>query len=280
MRILLVPLLLTAATFAAPTEASAHVIITSHETRDGMMQIKSGPCGREGSTRGENIHVFTAGETITLTFNEFIPHPGYYRISFDDDGQDDFVDPADYDDLYTNDTVLVDNLYPHESRDVSGEWSYDLTLPDVECDNCTIQLVQMMTDKPPYTMGGNDLYYNCLDVVLEAPGGDDAGAGDAGEVDGGEVDEVDGGEVDGGGSDAAAPDAGEDDAVSDSQGTAPDASEPGTEDGEEGESSGGGCSAAGGRSGGGALFVGLCVAALARRRRSLKVALPSARWAW
>jgi hypothetical protein len=41
-----------------------------------------------------------------------------------------------------------------------------LTLPSVECENCTIQLIQMMTDKPPYAVGTDDIYYNCLDVRL------------------------------------------------------------------------------------------------------------------
>ena len=31
-----------------------------------------------------------------------------------------------------------------------------------------IQLIQMMTDKAPYTSPGNDIYYNCLDVSLVA----------------------------------------------------------------------------------------------------------------
>jgi hypothetical protein len=48
-------------------------------------------------------------------------------------------------------------------------FSIDLTLPDLECDECTLQLAQIMTDKAPYVPGTNDLYYNCVDLVLPEP---------------------------------------------------------------------------------------------------------------
>jgi hypothetical protein len=117
------------------------------------------------------IHIFEPGETIHLEWNEFVFHPGYFRISFDEDGHDDFVDPADYNDFYTNVSVLVDDLFPHEQPSNTNSYEFDLTLPNVECENCTIQLIQIMTDKPPYEVGTNDIYYNCLDVTL-MPDGD------------------------------------------------------------------------------------------------------------
>jgi hypothetical protein len=125
------------------------------------------------------IHVFEPGETINLEWNEFVFHPGYFRISFDEDGDDDFVDPASYNDLYANASVLVDNLFPHEEPN-TNRYEFDLTLPNVECENCTIQLIQMMTDKPPYEVGTNDIYYNCLDVTLkhEPQSGPSQGIGD------------------------------------------------------------------------------------------------------
>ncbi|MCA9560948.1 MAG: hypothetical protein KC583_20510, partial [Myxococcales bacterium] len=45
-----------------------------------------------------------------------------------------------------------------------------VTLPDVECDNCTLQVIQVMFDKPPQTSPGNDLYYQCADLVLRGDG--------------------------------------------------------------------------------------------------------------
>ena len=63
----------------------------------------------------------------------------------------------------------------------------------------------MMTDKPPYVAGTNDLYYNCLDIVLTGTAGDvgspdveqedvgppDTGASDGGIPDGGDTDGAD-----------------------------------------------------------------------------------------
>jgi hypothetical protein len=146
--------------------AASHVIISSHTTRHGSGSIKLGPCGKLQSERGGVIHIFEPGETIHLEWDEFISHPGYFRISFDEDGDDDFVDPANYNDFYTNDSVLVDELFPHARPFNTSTYEFDLTLPNVECENCTIQLIQMMTDKPPYAVGTNDIYYNCLDVTL------------------------------------------------------------------------------------------------------------------
>jgi hypothetical protein len=148
--------------------ALAHVHIVSHEPRYGMDTIKSPPCGLSAtsSARGEVVHTFLPGETITLEYDEYIAHPGHFRISFDLDGEDDFVEPAGYDDLYTNATVLLDGIAAHAQAGSGGIRSVYVTLPDVECDNCTLQLAQIMTDKPPYEPATNDLYYNCLDVEL------------------------------------------------------------------------------------------------------------------
>ena len=55
-------------------------------------------------------------------------------------------------------------------RIAHGTSSFDLTLPDVECSNCTLQLIQMMTDKPPYAADttSDDIYFQCVDLVLSA----------------------------------------------------------------------------------------------------------------
>jgi hypothetical protein len=148
-------------------EAQAHIDLTSHDSRYGRNSIKQGPCGMTGGERSENVYTYAPGETIMLEWEEFIPHPGYFRVSFDDDGDDAFVDPVDYYDYYTNDAVLLDALHQHDQVAFGTIWQQEVTLPDVECDNCTLQVVQVMTDKPPYVIGTNDLYFNCIDLVLD-----------------------------------------------------------------------------------------------------------------
>jgi MYXO-CTERM domain-containing protein len=157
-------ILIIAALVCLPvTVAQAHIQLTYPTQR--YTDQKYGPCGRLNDTgRGDAVTILPPGATITVTWDETINHPGHFRISFDDDGQDDFVDPADYDDFYTAPSVLADNI---EDTPQGGPSSFEITLPNIECSNCTLQVVQVMTDKPPYG-DGNDLYYQCADLILAA----------------------------------------------------------------------------------------------------------------
>jgi hypothetical protein len=94
------------------------------------------------------------------------------RISFDADGDDDFVDPACLGDcdttspqiaIYSNASVLLDDIPDTPDGGLS---TVTVTLPDIECDRCTLQVIQVMYDKPPYETPGNDIYYQCADLVL------------------------------------------------------------------------------------------------------------------
>lgn len=130
---------------------------------------KTTPCGAAGSVRGQTVTRLRAGDTLIVRWRETINHPGHYRISFDDDGQD-FVEPASFTDFYTNNTVLHDNIADKSG----GEYTFEMTVPNVSCTNCTLQVVQVMTDKAPYG-DGNDLYYQCADLEIYQ---DDADMGD------------------------------------------------------------------------------------------------------
>lgn len=122
---------------------------------------KAGPCGVTGSARGQTYTAFPPGAVITVRWRETIDHPGHFRISFDDDGDDDFVDPASFEDRDTAPSVLVDGI----ADAFLGAYEQQVTLPDITCERCTLQVIQVMTDKPPYG-DGNDLYYQCADLAL------------------------------------------------------------------------------------------------------------------
>ena len=160
-----------------PALASAHIGLDAPTSRYGPDALKPGPCGSSDSRRSANVTYYEPGETIEVRWDEYIDHPGHYRIAFDADGDDDFVDPKEMMELYSNDAVLLDGI----SDKGYGERDYvaTVTLPDIECDNCTLQVIQVMYDKPPYETPGNDIYYQCADLVLieggEPPPGDDAG---------------------------------------------------------------------------------------------------------
>ncbi|WP_437729861.1 SCE4755 family polysaccharide monooxygenase-like protein [Sorangium sp. So ce1335] len=144
----------------------AHITLTSPAPRNGLDgPQKTSPCGAPNDARGDDVTVFEPGETITVTWDETIDHPGHFRIMFDDDG-DDFPEPAGESDLCepgVDPGCLLDGI--EDKR--GGSYSAQVTLPDIACDNCTLQLIQVMTDRRPAT-----LYYRCADLVLRSSGGD------------------------------------------------------------------------------------------------------------
>jgi MYXO-CTERM domain-containing protein len=127
---------------------------------------KAGPCGKgAGDAPTANINTFQGGETIMVRWTETVQHPGHFRISFDPEGQNDFGDPAAYDDFYANPAVLVDEIA--DKVENQAMYEQEITFPEMSCDTCTLQLLQVMTDKPPFGPGGgSDFYYQCADIVL------------------------------------------------------------------------------------------------------------------
>jgi len=182
---------------AMVTPAQAH-ISTIGPLKDRGGNQKTEPCGGEG--RSATPYTFEPGTTITLGVSEDIRHDGYFRISFDNDGEDGFQDPESIDPVNPNrygtgkkcqgtdadrcgesdfcnvvsssgPTVLWDNLNPHLGSASEGDYTWTVKLPDVECDNCTIQIQQVMEDPlgnahGPFD-GRSDLYYLCVDIVLK-----------------------------------------------------------------------------------------------------------------
>jgi len=195
--------------YAAP--ASAHISLEqggTHLSRYGDGQIKDGPCGMAGGKRGTNVYTYAPGQTITISLVEFVPHPSYFRIAFDDDGDDGFIEPRSIkpidparkcpdgpgdhcgaSDFYNAPSVLpmMDDLNPHLAGAALPKYTWMVTLPDVECTNCTLQIIQVMEDDAfhgPYDptpgVGVEDIYHQCIDLVLAkgaVPSGPDAGGG-------------------------------------------------------------------------------------------------------
>ncbi len=114
-----------------------------------------------------------------VRWQAFVPHPGHFRIAFDPDGDDDLAGPNGYDDLYTPGTqVLLDGI---PAMGAQQDYEAQVTLPDVTCTTCTLQLIQVMTDKMPWgPQGGTDLYHQCADIILDPGGAGTTGAGTTG----------------------------------------------------------------------------------------------------
>lgn len=171
MRTLAFLAVITGAIVHAQT-ARAHLGLVSPPSRYGTTVLKYPPCGMTGGTRSTNVTVYEPGQTIEIVWDEYVDHPGHYRIAFDADGDDDFVDPATMMELDSNEAVLLDGIPDRDVTAGDSEYRVSVTLPDVECERCTLQVIQVMYDKPPYTIPGNDIYYQCADIVLRRTGVD------------------------------------------------------------------------------------------------------------
>jgi len=210
-----------AITFASVL-ASAHISIDdggTHRSRYPAGEQKNGPCGRLNGTRGTNVYTYEPGQTVTVKVKEVIPHPSYFRFAFDTDGDNGFKMPASIkpidptrpcpfnaadlctaSDLYNTPEVLpnMDYLAPHLSSQLppNGIHTFQVTFPNVECTNCTLQLIQVMEDvihgayNPtpghPADSYVEDNYRQCIDIVLKrstgtgGAGGNGGGAGTGG----------------------------------------------------------------------------------------------------
>jgi uncharacterized protein (TIGR03382 family) len=181
---------LVAALLGLPAIAHAHIHMTQPPSRaidaQGNPQ-KAQHCGDPTVTRGTKITTYKPGETITVTWKETINHPGWFRISFQPNGEMFRIPPASNGQSEDNLGNKANSNMPTEDltgmmdpggsgsmilkdRIPDGTLTTTVTLPNMECTNCTLQFIQVMINNPPYTVAldSNDIYFNCADIVLAA----------------------------------------------------------------------------------------------------------------
>jgi MYXO-CTERM domain-containing protein len=169
------------ALLAFAPSASAHIRLLSHAARYDITGfdtgIKSCPCGSGMSNRScnlatdasdpdgrsDNVTRVEAGSQIVLRFEEYVDHQGSYRVAFDPDG----ADMADFDD-----NILVP-IVPDPENEDGLIWEIPVTIPNMSCDNCTLQLIQAMhgdQTNPVTDPSGVNTYYQCIDLEIVPPG--------------------------------------------------------------------------------------------------------------
>jgi MYXO-CTERM domain-containing protein len=141
---------------------------------------KENDCGNPAQTRTTRIATYKPGDTITVTWQETIDHPGWFRIAFQPSGEgfrapaastgpnsagtasnfptEDLTGMTDPDG--TGSMILKDRI-------PDGTLTATVTLPNMECTNCTLQLIQVMTQTATYEFA-NDVYFQCADITLAA----------------------------------------------------------------------------------------------------------------
>jgi len=159
-----------------PREANAHVCLEFPVSRVGLdctrnSPQKMGPCPVVGRTTF--VNVFRPGETIDIRIRETVDHPSHYRVAFNPDG-DAFVDPVTIDDTSGRHPFVLSDGIADDESDVQ---MIRITFPEATCENCTLQVIQVMHDKQENGFGGangsandnDDVYYACADIALRPP---------------------------------------------------------------------------------------------------------------
>ena len=97
MRVLVVFSLSCLSTLSLISSASAHVDLTYPPPRAlgsaNGDEIKIAPCGQGTNMRTATVTTFTPGQMVDIKIEEYVNHTGYYAVSFDNDGDNDFPYP-------------------------------------------------------------------------------------------------------------------------------------------------------------------------------------------
>jgi hypothetical protein len=168
----------------APRIASAHFVLHAPASWREQGSLgdpqKTGPCGDEAGPALPTgiVTTFAPGETITITIDETIDHPGHYRVALAVNDRSELPDdpavtPSQYTECGTADVtsppvfpILADAVLAH-TQPFDGLQSFTVTLPsDVTCDHCTLQVIEFMSshDSPCF-------YHHCADISIKAGGG-------------------------------------------------------------------------------------------------------------
>jgi hypothetical protein len=162
---------------ASTSPVRAHIDLQVPEPRSPGRPgttLPQGPCGqRVNERRADTVNVFQPGQTIDVVWEAYVQHVSYFRIAFDADGDDSFSsrptmpsDPAADDPtrLPANEGETILAYVEDRTGDIERV-EERVTLPNVACENCTLQLIQFTYGLPI----DNATYHQCADLVLEGP---------------------------------------------------------------------------------------------------------------
>jgi hypothetical protein len=123
--------------------------------RNDSTGLKTPPCG--GVPRTASVRTFRPGQQITVEFEETIDHLGFFQVFFmsANDSTDGTPQPL---------MVIQDNQNTPVANGVNHQFTGQITLPNISCEGCTLQLIQVMQDQGPN--GPSSFYYSCSDIRL------------------------------------------------------------------------------------------------------------------
>ena len=177
------------AVIAAPAAGLAHFALLQPqsavvEDKLGNPQ-KAGPCGVTADQPGMPSGFVTAvvgGSLLHVKVKETIYHPGFYRVALSVMDRAELpADPADTTmdgpkgpmsmsgkiDPHPKPPVLVDGLWENHVKHPLGELDSDVKLPNINCDHCSLQVIQFM-EMHPINTPGRFSYHHCADLKITA----------------------------------------------------------------------------------------------------------------
>src|SRR6185369_17203887 len=126
------------------------------------------------------------GSKLMLQVNETVYHPGFYRVALSIKSRselppDNVVKDASGKVLAPDSTgtsasaeyqttpvfpVLADNLWPHTTS--TKTFTGEITLPNVNCDKCTLQVIEFMAQHGSNGPKAGFFYHHCADLKITA----------------------------------------------------------------------------------------------------------------
>ncbi len=146
---------------------------------------KLGPCGGTTKAPGEPSGAVTSvkgGQSLHIKIHETVYHPGHYRISLARTSDKLPADPETVTragekgpisvsakiDADPKPPVLKDGLFVHTERPATDSiWEMDIKIPNVNCDKCTLQIIQWMAEHG-YNADGGYTYHHCAALKITA----------------------------------------------------------------------------------------------------------------
>jgi hypothetical protein len=145
---------------------------------------KSGPCGGSNTDYGKPSYIVNqavGGSRLHVKVQETIYHPGHYRVALAVNSPAELpLDPK----ATTADTdrgprsisaeiqnpvqvpVLADGLFVHTAK-VDAPFETDVTLPNISCKRCTLQVIQFM-EQHAVNNPGMFTYHHCAVLQIAA----------------------------------------------------------------------------------------------------------------
>lgn len=187
--------LATAAAALLPQFASGHFKLLAPDSAIVENNLgdpqKLGPCGGTSAnakgpanpgTPSNLVTKAVGGSMLHIRVQETVFHPGHYRIALAVNAVSEL--PPDPE-VVTRDSekgpwsvsaaimnpvrppVLVDGLWPHQTKMADPVMETDVTLPNINCAKCTLQIVQFMAEHGR-NKDGDFTYHHCANLAITA----------------------------------------------------------------------------------------------------------------